>query len=41
MVEKGLNTEILERIAKEIMQAETQEQVDAFVYVVAYSMLMI
>ena len=41
MIEKGLTTEVLERIAKEIIQAKTQEEIDAFVYAACYSMLMI
>lgn len=40
MSEKVSNREVLERFAKEIMQLQTQQQIDAFVNIFVYQVLL-
>ncbi|MFZ7120014.1 MAG: hypothetical protein ACOWWH_03565 [Eubacteriaceae bacterium] len=39
MSEKGSNRQVLENIAKKILQLKTQEEIDAFVNMYVYSVL--
>jgi len=41
MSEKDTNRQVLEKIAKEILHAETQEEIDAFVATFLYGALII
>lgn len=40
MSEKGLNRKMLDKIAKEVMRLEDQEQIDDFVNMYVYSILL-